>query len=439
VCLGAATLACASDARTTLTVTNWAAWNEQALEQAHVAAFEARTPGIRISLTAAPNGPEYRDLVLTSIAAGTPPDVFLMDNIDVPAFARADVTLDLAPYAERVGLRLGDFDPLVLDIFRRDGRVLAFPKGFTPMLIAYNKDVFDRAGVPYPRFDWTWEEFRATARALTRDTDGDGGTDVWGFWLDRRVFMWVPQLWGLGGDVLCADGRRASGCLDAPATVRAFTDLTDLATRDSVTPRFFGLRRSLGDQLRNFYSGRVAMVTAGHFWLPSFLPYVESGRLRIGFAMIPHRQGIEPATVIYASGFAVPRGATHRRLSVQLAAWMADSTAQVTRAAGRLEIPALRRVAEAVAREDTLGWEAAFVRAVPYGRMPWGSRIEKWREVEAILPDVMDRIIMRGESVEAVLRDVAGQVDVALGWRAGEREGGRAGERESGRAGGTVP
>ena len=414
LCICAALLSCDSDARTTLQVINWAAWNEQRLEEAYVHGFEEGRPGVRVSLAAASNQSEYRDQILTSIAAGTPPDVFLLDNIDLPAFVRSGVLLDLAPYAARVGLPPERFSPAVLDIFRRDGALWALPKGYTPMVIAYNKDMFDRAGLPYPRDGWTWEEFRATARALTRDGDGDGAVDQWGFWLDRRVFMWVASLWSLGGDVLCPDGRSARGCLDSPATVRAFRLLTDLAVKDSVTPRFFGLRRSLGDQLRNFYSGRVAMVPAGHFWLPSFQPHVAAGRLRLGFVMLPHLEGRDPVTVIYASGYAVPRNARHKRLSVELAAFMSDSLAQVTRASGGLEIPAIASVAQRVAAADTTGWEATFVRAAAVGRAPWGARIEKWREVEAILPDVMDRVILNHEDVAAVLADIARRIDAVL-------------------------
>ncbi len=414
VCLLAAAACGSADPTTTLTVTNWASFREQQLETSVAERFGAVHPGVRVSLEAAANGPEYRDLVLTSIAAGTPPDVFLLDNIDVPAFGDAGVTLDLAPLAARVGADLADVEPAVLRIFQREGRLLAFPKGWTPMVIAYNKDLFDRAGLPYPQDGWTWEEFRAAARALTRDTDGDGATDQYGFWLDRRVFLWIASLLALGCDELCADGTRASGCHDSPASVRAFTDLTDLAVRDGVTPRYFGLRRSLGDQLRHFYSGRVAMVPAGHFWLPSFRPHVEAGRLRLGFVMIPRREGLDPVTVVYASGFAVPRTVPHRRLSVALAAFLADTAAQATRAAGALEVPASRRVAEAAARADTTGWQAAFVRAAPYARAPWGARIARAREVEAVLPDVMDRIILRGEPPEPVLRDVARRLDAIL-------------------------
>lgn len=408
--------ACAAGERgTTLIVSNWAGWDEIHLEEAYLGGFTARRPGVRVSLESVSNQAEYRDQILTSIAAGTPPDAFLLDNIDIPAFVRSGTLLDLAPYAARVGAPLDAFDPEVLAIFRRGAAVYALPKGYTPMVLAYNKDVFDRLKVPYPPEQWTWERFRATAKALTRDVDGDGKTDVYGFWLDRRPFIWIASLWALGGDVLCADGARAEGCLDSPASVWAFRALTGLATRDSVVPRYFGLRRSIGDHMRNFYAGRLAMIPFGHFWMPQVRPLLEQGRLRIGLTQLPYREGGAPATVLYASGFAVARNAHHKRLSVELAAFMADSLAQVTRAGGGLEIPALSRIADQVARADTTGLEGVFRRAVRAGRMPWGARIEKWREVEAVLPDILDRIVMNGEDVAAVLHDVARQIDRALG------------------------
>lgn len=407
-------VACSDGGGTTLTVASWASWSEQRLENAYVHRFAAARPGVRVSLTPASNAAEYRDQVLTSIAAGAPPDVFLLDNIDIPAFAAAGVLLNLQPYVRRAGVSLEAFEPRVLEIFRRGDTLLAFPKGYTPIVLAYNRDVFDRAGVPYPPVDWTWEEFLAVARALTRDTNGDGEVDTWGFWLDRRPFLWIPSLWALGGDVLCEDGLRASGCLDSPRSAAAFRELLALATRDGVTPRYFGLRRTLGDHLRMFVSGRVAMLPVGHFYMPALRTHLEAGRLRMGLSFLPRRAGSEPATVIYASGFAVPATARHRRLSVELAAFMVDSAAQMTRASGGLEIPALRRAAEASALADTSGLERVFVAAAAYGRMPWGARIAPWREVEALLPDIFDRVLIRGEDVETVLRDLASRLDVIV-------------------------
>ena len=411
-----ATLSCGTgDTRTVLELANWADYGEADLERRVLAPFEQAHPGIVVQQQSAGTGQaEYRERILTSIVGGTPPDVFLLDNIDVPAFTSRGIVLDLSPYLRRLGIDLARFDSTVIGIFRRGEAVYALPKGYTPMVMVYNKDLFDRAGVPYPSDDWTWDDFLRIAKALTRDVDGDGQPDQWGTAFDRRVFLWLPWLWSGGGDVLCPAGTRASGCLDAPASVEAIRWYTNWVTRDSIVPRAFNLRRSLGDNLRLFYSGKVAMLTTGHFWIPNLRPYVADGRLRVGFVEIPHRAGVAPQTVIYASGLAVPATAPHRRLSIQLAAHLADSAAQATRAGAGLELPSLTGAALALAAADTTGWEAVFLRAGRHARMPWGARIERWREVEAALPDLMDRITLEHVDPRLAAREMAQRIDRLL-------------------------
>lgn len=416
-----ATWAChrgGAGAQTVLELANWADYREADLEQRVLAPFEKAHPGIVVQQQSAGTGQaEYRERILTSIVAGTPPDVFLLDNIDVPAFTSRGVTLDLSPYLRRLGVDLARYDSTVMGIFRRGDEVYALPKGYTPMVMVYNKDLFDRAGVPYPTDAWTWDDFLRSAKALTRDTDGDGLVDQWGTAFDRRVFLWTAWLWSGGGDVLCPDGARASGCLDSPASVNAIRWYTDWVTRDSIVPRVFNLRRSLGDNLRLFYSGKVAMLTTGHFWIPNLRPYVADGRLRVGFVEIPHRVGAVPQTVMFASGLAVPATAPHRKLSIQLAAYLADSAAQATRAGGGLELPSLTGAALALAAADSTGWEAVFLRASRHARVPWGARIERWREVEAELPDMMDRITLEHVDPRVAAREMAQRIDrlLALG------------------------
>ncbi|MGH7613582.1 MAG: ABC transporter substrate-binding protein, partial [Gemmatimonadales bacterium] len=257
--------------RTVLELANWGEVREAELERRALRAFEQAHPGVTVQQQSAGTGQaEYRERILTSMVAGRPPDVFLLDNIDVPAFADRGVLLDLAPYLPRLGIDPARYDSTVLAIFRRGDALYALPKGYTPMVVVYNKDLFDRAGVPYPTDDWTWDDFLRTATTLTRDSDGDGQVDQWGTAFDRRVFLWLPWIWSGGGDVLCADGRRASGCLDSPTSVAAIRWYTNWVTADSVVPRQFNLRRSLGDNLRLFYTGKVAMLTTGHFWIPHF-------------------------------------------------------------------------------------------------------------------------------------------------------------------------
>ena len=156
------------------------------------------------------------------------------------------------------------------------------------------------------------------------------------------------------------------------------------------------------------------MLTSGHFWLPSLRPYVDDGRLRIGFVEIPHRPGSQPQTVVYASGLAVPAGAAHRKLSVELAAYLADSLAEAIRLTAGIELPSLLASAQTVAILDTTGWEPVFVRAMHHARAPWGARVARWREIEATLPDMMDRILLQHVDAAAAAHDAARRIDSVL-------------------------
>ena len=71
-------------------------------------------------------------------------------------------------------------------------------------------------------------------------------------------------------------------------------------------------------------------------------------------------------------------------------------------------------VQEAFAARDSLGLEPAFLRQVAFGRPPWGAVMARYREVEAQLPEILDRIIIRGEPVHSVTTDVARRIDAIL-------------------------
>ena len=416
--LGLATLlaACTPGRQDCVRVVSWADYRELALEQEVVDSLRARHPGIPVCLESLEGSGIYREKILTSIAGGTPPGVFLLDGIDAPAFIESGVLLDIAPYLPRVGVRIGAFNPLLTELFAPAPHVWAIPKGFTPMVIYYNRTVFDAAGVPYPRPGWTWDQFRAAARALTRDTDGDGRVDTWGFGWPREFFYLQSWIWTGGGDLLSPDGRRATGYLDSPATVAAVQFYLDLALVDSVVPRVELFRKNSGVPItRLFYGNRLGMLQSGHWSMKSYGEHERAGRLRYGVAPMPVQDGQRPVTVIYSSGWAVPKDAPHRRWNVVVAAFMGSATAQRIRARGELELPGLDAVAAEVAAADTTGREAGFVAAAAPGRQSWGTRVRKWRELEDALLDLLDRPFLRGEDPGPVAHDVARRIDRILG------------------------
>lgn len=406
--------ACGKDeARVRLRVMTWAGDTEIATEQRIADRFSDRHPDVDVIVESAST--HYQEKLLTSIAAGTPPAVFLLDGPDIPTFLDRGLTLDLTPYLEKVGYEPDRVLPEVLETFRRGGRLYALPKDFTPMAIYVNRSVFERFDVPLPPADgWTRQEFLATARALTRDTTGDDRIDVYAFDFPRNPYQWIPWVWAGGGDILDPSGSRASGWLDSPATLETLGFLTDLVTEHQVTP---GVQfTQTGDPAREarFATGGQAMLVSGHWTLQLLTSGMAQALDDIGLAPIPHAEGGEPVTVLYASGWAVPANVVHKRQAIELAAFLASEEAQRMRAETRLAVPAFRDVARELAEADPSGIEAAFLREARRGRMTWGARIRDFHEVEEELFDVVDRHLLRGEPLDRAAADVADRIDELL-------------------------
>ena len=400
-------------ARVTLRVLNWAPGLELELEQRIVEGFEASHPGVDVVVESVVNN--YGEKLAAAIASGTPPDVFLLDVPDIPAFVDRGLVLDFAPYLARVGYDRAAVFPEVLDVFARGQRLYALPKDFTPMVLYANRRVFAEAGVPLPGPEgWTWEAFLAAATALSRDRDGDGRRDVYAIDFPRDLYAWVAWVWSAGGDIMSPDGGQTAGYLDGEAAVATFRFLTDLALAHEVTPP---VQYTLGGDVARtgrFFGGTQAMLISGHWSMPQLVKYGQRGALDLAVLPIPHRAGATPATAIYVSGWAVPINVVHKRLAVELAAYLAGPQAQHARAATRLGIPALRAIAEEAAAADTSGVERAFLAQVPRGRMPWGARVRDFHRVERLAFDIMDRRLLRGDDVQRAASEVAAALDRQL-------------------------
>jgi multiple sugar transport system substrate-binding protein len=111
-----------------------------------------------------------------------------------------------------------------------DGKVIGFPAVVDNLGLIYNKDLFDAANLAYPTNDWTWDDFRSAAKALT-----DSSKQVYGTAYpvngseDTTWRMW-PQLWQNGGSILSEDKTEAT--FNSQAGVDAVTYWQQLAQDD---------------------------------------------------------------------------------------------------------------------------------------------------------------------------------------------------------------
>ena len=146
--------------------------------------------------------------------------------------------LDPQPLLEAdPGWELDDFYPSALAQFQHTGNLWGIPTEFAPLVMFYNKDLFDEAGVAYPpslppyggdeRGGWTRDNFLATAVALKaalpeRDFAFAGGTEAA-----------VPFIYTHGGSLLDEEGNCT---LDDPLTIDALRWYFDLALVHEVMP-----------------------------------------------------------------------------------------------------------------------------------------------------------------------------------------------------------
>jgi len=130
-----------------------------------------------INMTLVPTTKKIEDL----IASGEVPDI-LGDNISaIPKYNNLNLVEDLTPYVKAFNLDTSKINPVVMDTVRKisgDGKLYALPVSGNVVTMYYNKDIFDRFGVPYPTDGMTWDQVYDLAKKVTRT---DGGVQYRGY------------------------------------------------------------------------------------------------------------------------------------------------------------------------------------------------------------------------------------------------------------------
>ena len=159
-------------------------------------AFHAANPNITVDVDVS-DWDAYWDKLQTGLAGGAAPDVFAMDGPLFPDYQSRDVLLDLKPYIDRDGYDLTQLaDQGVADFTTADGGQFGLPRDLNTIVLYYNKAMFDAAGIPYPDDTWDWAKLTEVAKQLTKDDNGDGKVDQWGFYTETTD---MENFWLVGG------------------------------------------------------------------------------------------------------------------------------------------------------------------------------------------------------------------------------------------------
>ncbi|UUZ94806.1 extracellular solute-binding protein [Paenibacillus sp. P25] len=153
--------------------------------------IKKKFPNVTIQHIHRGKGQDYADL----IAAGTIPDIVLEASSNIVSKVKEfDLASDMSDLVKKYNFDLSRLDEAAVAQVRNadpEGRLYGSPFTLSNIVMFYNKDLFDKFGVPYPKDGMTWDEIYELAKKMTRTVDGTGYK---GFSAHPGVMMAYNQL-----------------------------------------------------------------------------------------------------------------------------------------------------------------------------------------------------------------------------------------------------
>ncbi len=227
--------------------------------EALIKVFESENPGIKVNYTTADFG-SYFTKLQTDFAAGTAADVFELNYENFVTFASRDTLLDLGDYLDTSSnVTDSTFYPAALNAFSYNGQQLGLPITFSTVLLYYNKDLFDAAGVGYPTDAWTWDDVIAAAKAITNPAKR-----VWGISQPVQFWEFYKVAAQAGGGLTVTPTVQ----INTPENLAAAHYLVDKVTVDHVMPTDAEMS-GVGDT-DMFLNQQLGMIVTGVWMFDQF-------------------------------------------------------------------------------------------------------------------------------------------------------------------------
>jgi multiple sugar transport system substrate-binding protein len=378
-------------------------------------AFARQEPDVDVQLVEASDRDDLLARLSTSLAGGSPPDLFLMNYRFYGQFAARGVLEPLEPFVEdSMRFELDDFFPEAVDAFRWDGEVTCLPQNISSLVLYFNRDLFERFGVEPPRNGMSWNELLDRARALTLDERGQPvrGADpdlpqadtapaaIYGLGVEPTIIRLAPFIWSNNGDVVDDQETPTRFTLDTPEAREVIQALFDLRTVFGVVPTDQEVEAE--DDEARFVNGRLAMLLSSRRSVPTFR---EAARFDWDVVSLPVFD--KPAGILHSDAYCMTKASRAKDAAWRFVEYaLGPEGAAVVAETGRT-VPSLRSVAESEAFLDP-GKRPANSRVFLDGistirRLP---TISTWPEIEDASEGILENGVYLGQPLDGVIADL---------------------------------
>ena len=295
--------------------------NEETLAKM-VAAFEAEYPGIKVEVETI-GYDDYFTQMQTRVAGGTAPDCYELNIENFAAYTNKGLLAEIS------GVDVSGLNDTALNAFNVNGKQYGLPESFSNVVLIYNKDLFDQAGVPYPTDDWTQADLQNAAekiRAL--------GDDIFGIWQPITYNEFFKVVAQYGGALLNED--KTAFTINSAENLAAATALVDRVLVSNVQPNAVQ-QGGMGDW-DMFMSGRLGMIPTG-IW--AFQTFTDGCDFEWDIVVEPG--STQKATHFFSNCGVMNPETEHAEEVAQWLAWLTSSTASADiRLEAGWDLPALK-------------------------------------------------------------------------------------------------
>jgi multiple sugar transport system substrate-binding protein len=349
-----------------------------------VEGFKEVQPGATVNIVHVPDQGDHMTRLSTSFAAGSPPDVWLLNYRRYGQFAAEGVIEPIGPLLEKsTTLKEDMYYQEALNAFRYKGTLMCLPQNVSNLVVYYNKDLFNKAGIPLPARDWTWADFVNAAQRLT-SVDA-GGQKIYGVGIEPQIIRVAPFIWSNGGDIVDNWEHPTKLTLQEPLAREAIQAFIDLQVQYKVAPNEAEAKAENVEA--RFINGRLAMYFQSRAVTPALR---EINTFDWDVAPLPRFK--QPASILHSDAYCISAASQHKDLAWAFVEYAQGPDGQRRAAELGRTVPSLKSIANSPAYLNPAKRPASnqvFLDAIP--TMKLVPIMSTWPKIENSVNEQLER------------------------------------------------
>ena len=367
-----------------------------------VAAFQKQNTDVSIELIHIPSQGDYRKRLVADLVGGAPADVVLVNYRGFTGLAVKNAFEPLGSYLDKSSvIKYADFYDLPMRAFSLKDQVVCIPQNISSLVMYYNKNLFDAAGLSYPDENWTWDDFVSAGKTLTADTNQDGSIDQYGVGVEPDFIRVAPYIWQNGGKV----SNEGTLTLTDPLEVEAVQWFVDWQVKEHIVPDAVAEKAESSES--RFINGRTAMYFNSRRLVPTLREITA-----FDWDVAPLPTGRDKYTILHSDAYCLTAASKHKDAAWSFIEFANSAEGQTIIAKTGRTVPSLIQVAESEAFLDSTAkpeHSRVFLDVIPYIlRLPQQAN---WTDIEEICNEELQRAFYGDVTVTEAMQSA---VDRAL-------------------------